>query len=426
VTLDAEAWDRLITWIDLHTPAHGTWHEIVGGEKVMHQRNRRREMNRLYAGIDEDPEAIGDAAQAITAPLMPEAKRTAALAEVRCPGWPFDAAEARRRQAATRPGQRVVDLGRGVTLELVLIPPGEFVMGDLDGDADEQPRTRVKIERPFWMGKFEVTNQQYALFDPGHDSRLESGDFLHFSVEERGYPLNRPRQPVVRVSWHQAMAFCRWLSGRTGQTFALPTEAEWEYACRAGSATPFWYGGLETDFAPFANLADTSFKHVDTFDPWKLPSGAIPPYKPAVDRINDKHRVSATVGTYRPNPWGLCDIHGNVSEWTPTVYSPYPYDPTDVIRYRYELRAVQPISVRPNRRQRRRGLAGAEGRPRRFLVRPPASGTVRLSVGLRPLAPGLQRGIPSDLAVTVHAPFETVAQAAMKARHRPPRRGAGS
>jgi formylglycine-generating enzyme required for sulfatase activity len=219
-----------------------------------------------------------------------------------------------------------VDLG-GVQIDLVRLPAGEFILGDPDGCADEQPPTRVRVEG-FWMGQFEVTNEQFACFDPSHDSRLENGDFLQFSVQERGYPLNGPRQPVCRVSWQQALAFCRWLSEKTGQNFTLPTEAQWEYACRAGTDTPLWYGSVEADFARFANLADYSLRFVDTFG-WGLPSGAVPPWRPAIESVNDQYRVSAPVGRFAPNPWGLYDLHGNVSEWTRSVYRSYPYRDDD-------------------------------------------------------------------------------------------------
>lgn len=326
VRLDGEAWDRLITWIDLNAPAHGTWHEIVGHEKVDHQRGRRRAMDKRYAGVDEDLEEIVEPSNAAAASPAPKPEQSTSTQPVSCPGWPFDANEAKHRQAADGERQRSIDLGDGVTLELVRIPAGEFVMGDGNGCADEQPLTVVGIQKAFWIGRFEITNEQFRLFDSTHDSRLEGGDYLQFSIEERGYPVNGTRQPVVRISWNRAVDFCRWLSRRTGQALELPTEAQWEYACRAGTATPLWYGDVDADFAACANLADASFKHVDTFAPWSLPSGAIYPWRPAVDTVDDGHRVSAPVGSYEPNPWGLCDMHGNVAEWTRTALHPYPYE----------------------------------------------------------------------------------------------------
>jgi len=327
VKLDREGWDRLITWIDLNTPAHGTWAEIVGDRKVTAQRDRRRELMTLYAGRDENPEAIPPAA-ATVAPVAPDPLPPPPAEEVSCPNWPFDADEAARRQRHPGAEPWRVALGDDIALQLVRIPAGEFVMGAADGRPNEPPRKRVRIERGFWMGTYEVTNAQYARFDPAHDSRLEHGDFLQFSVRERGYPVNGPTQPVVRVSWEQAMAFCRWLSGRTGKRFTLPTEAQWEYACRAGTATDMWYGDCSAGFAATANLADATLQRMDRLG-WGLPVGAVPPWRPAVVTVNDKHRVSAPVGSYKPNAWGLHDMHGNAAEWTRSACAPPPYAADD-------------------------------------------------------------------------------------------------
>jgi formylglycine-generating enzyme required for sulfatase activity len=194
-------------------------------------------------------------------------------------------------------------------------------MGDPKGEADERPPAAVAIGRLFWISRCEVTNRQFARFDPSHESRYEHRGSWIFSEEYLGWPLDGPEQPVVRVSWNEAMAFARWLSGRAGLDCSLPTEAQWEYACRAGAATPFWYGGSDADFSPFANLADATVRDL-AFRQWS-PKG--PDLVPRDDRFNDRSLVSVNVGGYRPNPWGLCDVHGNVAEWTRTVYRPYPY-----------------------------------------------------------------------------------------------------
>ncbi len=105
-------------------------------------------------------------------------------------------------------------------------------MGDCQGEADEGPETRVHVSRSFYLGRFEITNAQYALFDPGHDSGVISE--TNKDHNERGIPVNDPNQPVVRVTWAEAMSFCEWLSAKTGRRFSLPTEAQWEWACRPG------------------------------------------------------------------------------------------------------------------------------------------------------------------------------------------------
>jgi len=312
VRFDDEAWDRLITWIDLNTPAHGTWHEIVGSSLVEQTSGRRRTMLARYANRDEDPEAVLVASAGPIEALIPE-EPPRDDPPVACDGFPLSSGEARARQEAAGPDvERTVDLGEGVALRLRLVPAGRFVMGD----SGDPPRRAVGVDEPFYMGVFEVTNAQYAQFDPAHDSRLEHGDFLQFSTQERGYPLNGPEQPVCHVSWDEATAFCRWLSERTGIPFSLPTEAQWEYPCRAGSGEAMWYGRTEDDFATLANLADVSLRRVDTFAPWSLPSGAIPEWRLARADVNDGFRVSAPVGSFQPNAWGLYDMAGNVAEWT--------------------------------------------------------------------------------------------------------------
>jgi len=335
VKLDAEGWDRLITWIDMNCPYHGTWGEDVGDPG--RQRERRRDLLKKYGNVDDDPEAIPppdpDSIYCRrVAPILPDPPAEKALSRVYCDNWPFDAAEAKRLQQAAGPStRRSIELGDGLTMQLVLIPAGEFVMGSaLDAD-DEGPPLKVQIERPFWMGACEVTNQQYAQFEPNHDSHFES--MLSACHGVHGHPVNRPEQPVVRVSWSQTMAFCRWLSEKTGYRFSLPTETQWEYACRAGTATPTYYGDLDTDFSQFANMADAKIGHLardwyildkpidnpSKYDDW-IPKDA---------RYDDGAVLSIAPGKYQPNAWGLCDMHGNVAEWTATNYRSYSREDAD-------------------------------------------------------------------------------------------------
>jgi formylglycine-generating enzyme required for sulfatase activity len=334
VRLDKQAWDRVITWIDLNAPYHGTWTEIVGAARVSKQAARRRELMKRYAGVDVDEEAICPTATAKVEPLLPDLPPKKPALKVTCKDWPFDKTEAERRQRASGKFERTIQLADGVDLKLVLIPAGQFVMGDAKGHEDEQPLSRVRIDKPYWMGRFEITNEQFAQFDPTHDSRVESKHGYQFGVH--GYPVNGASQPVVRVSWLRAMAFCQWLSKRaddTGLEFTLPTEAQWEYACRAGTDSAFHYGDLDTDFSKFANLGDAKLKELagDPYTPdtpMKNPN-RFDDWVPKDTRFNDGALVSINVGTYAPNAWGLYDIHGNVAEWTRSSLRPYPWNGAD-------------------------------------------------------------------------------------------------
>jgi len=325
VKLDAEAWDRLVTWIDLNCPYHGTWGEELAKPGV--QRQRRRDLLKRYANVDDDPEAVFPTAAAPVKPILPDPLPAVSHPRIDCPGWPFDPAEAGRRQAAAGPaGRKKIDLGQGVTLELALVPAGQFVMGSPQGDLDERPLHRVRIEKPFWMATCEVTNRMYNLFDSAHDSRIEDKNAYQFGIH--GYPMNKPEQPVVRVSWLEAVGFCRWLSQKSGLAFSLPTEAQWEYACRAGSDGPFWYGDLDTDFSKMANLADAKLSEFAS-DPYTVDTPLVQPTKyddwlPKDPRFNDGAVLSVAPGRYAPNPWGLYDVHGNVAEWTRSTYGAYP------------------------------------------------------------------------------------------------------
>jgi formylglycine-generating enzyme required for sulfatase activity len=319
VRLDREAWERLYTWIDLNAPCHGTWGEFV--TIPAGQRERRMALRKLYGGPQDDwedvPPAPAKPAQAVVPP--PATKQEARIIE--CADWPLAADEARKHQSAAGPATRTVDMGDGVKMELACIPAGRFVMGDAAGLSDEQPQAAVAIEKPFWMGRCEVTNEQFARFDASHDSRFEHRTSWQFSEEYLGWRLNHPRQPVVRVSWDEATAFCRWLSEKTGVKFTLPTEAQWEYAARAGTSTPLFYGDLDADFSTFANMADLSIRDL-AYEGWRPLS---PDLVPRDARFNDHALVTADVGSYQPNPWGLFDMHGNAAEWTRTLYRPYLY-----------------------------------------------------------------------------------------------------
>jgi formylglycine-generating enzyme len=177
-------------------------------------------------------------------------------------------------------------------MKMVRVEAGSFTMGSEDGDWDERPAHTVTISRPFFLAATEVTNAQYEQFDPQHKHLRGK---LGFSREDD--------EAVVFVSWHDAVDFCKWLSLKEGKPYRLPSEAEWEYACRAGTTTAFHTG--ET-------LPDAFHKNVGIS--W-FPG-----------RKTEKDVVPLHVGKTPANPWGLYDMHGNVEEWCLDWYGPYETD----------------------------------------------------------------------------------------------------
>ncbi|MHC4648726.1 MAG: formylglycine-generating enzyme family protein, partial [Planctomycetota bacterium] len=161
-----------------------------------------------------------------------------------------------------------------------------------DGDADERPTHKVTISNSFYIGAYEVTNARFEQFDPSH--RLVRGK-LGFSIENH--------EAVVFVSWHDAKAFCRWLSKKEGLPYRLATESEWEYACRAGTRTVFHTGD---------SLPSEFHKNVGTS--W---------YPCPNNGRGREEVVPLHVGKTQPNAWGLYDMHGNVEEWCEDWYGAY-------------------------------------------------------------------------------------------------------
>ncbi|NOZ21124.1 MAG: formylglycine-generating enzyme family protein [Planctomycetes bacterium] len=311
VQLTAEEWDRITTWIDLNIPYAPRWRDSTR-LPTKDQVERRAKYKMLFASIvdeDEKPLAMPSPAKFTKPAKMREQPKAPAKVD----GWPFDAKEAARRQQTCGLKPKALDLGSGIAMKLVPIPAGKFVMGGDGSWPDEQPQSVVTIDRPFWLSEMEVTNEQYALFDAAHDSGyMDARGKDRFT---RGYPVNEPKQPVIRVSWNEAMAFCRWLSKKTGTRCTLPTEAQWEYACRAGTATPFYFGKIKPGMRDVANLSDESLRRWN----WgRVEQG-----------YQDGARFSIPGGKYKPNAWGLYDMHGNVAEWCLSVYKPYPYIPSD-------------------------------------------------------------------------------------------------
>jgi formylglycine-generating enzyme required for sulfatase activity len=310
VKLTPEEWERLYAWIDFNVNYPLNWREShVKPEDS--QVERRAKYKKLYANVDdrdENPLPLPEIPK--FEPPEPEPPRPA---PVKLDGWPLKPEAAARLQQDLKLPTLTLDLGSGVTIALVPIPAGKFVMGDANGFPDEFPEAAVSVDKPFYIGQLEVTNEQYAQFDPAHDSGyMDARGKDRFT---RGYPVNEPRQPVIRVTWHRAMAFCGWLSRRTGQRCTLPTEAQWEWACRAGTATPWSFGEKTPNLNSVGNFADS------TIAGWNW-GRSEPGY-------SDGAQFSIPGGRYKPNSWGLCDLHGNVAEWTLSAYAPYPYNPAD-------------------------------------------------------------------------------------------------
>ncbi|MCK4375639.1 MAG: formylglycine-generating enzyme family protein [Candidatus Brocadiae bacterium] len=165
-------------------------------------------------------------------------------------------------------------------MAFALLPPGEFIQGsageELGHEASEGPQRRVRITRGFYMGVHEVTQEQYAEVMRKNPSKFRSA-----------------KNPVERVSWNDAVEFCSRLSEEEGRTYRLPTEAEWEYACRSGSTTAYCYGD----------------------DPGQL--GEYAWYK------GNSGEKTHEVGLKQPNAWGLYDVLGNVWEWCQDWYADY-------------------------------------------------------------------------------------------------------
>jgi formylglycine-generating enzyme required for sulfatase activity len=190
--------------------------------------------------------------------------------------------------------------GSKVSFDMVAIPAGTFLMGSPDRERgrgnDEGPQHPVRV-RAFWMGKTEVTWDEFDLYrkvlpkeqrKPPATPAEQAADAVTrptapYADEYCGF--GRAGYPVVSISHHSAMEYCRWLSARTGKLYRLPTEAEWEYACRAGSRSAFFWGDNPSDIDQYAWFAD-----------------------------NAKEETHP-VGKKRPNRWGLYDLAGNVAEW---------------------------------------------------------------------------------------------------------------
>jgi len=217
-------------------------------------------------------------------------------------------------------------LTNSIDMRLRLIQAGEFLMGSPDDDKDaahdEKPQHRVRITRPFYLGVHEVTRDQFRRFvdEAGYRTEAEKdgkGGY-GWNEETKNFEQN-PRYtwqnpgfeqtddyPVVNVSWNDAVAFCKWLSDNEKTTYRLPTEAEWEYACRAGTTTRYSFGDDPKGLAAVGNIADGTAEKYPGSGPIAARGGYV--------------YYTAPVGRFQPNAFGLCDMHGNVWEWCSDWY----------------------------------------------------------------------------------------------------------
>jgi formylglycine-generating enzyme required for sulfatase activity len=338
VEMDQEAWERLYCWIDMNAPYYGTWKEIADaksggnlfrGEQgpLLDMSDRYFELRDLYATAAYDMEAEADRALPDLIEFIAPERDMRIWDRPRRPyPWPLTSRDAKtlQRRGAEETTQ-TIELANGQEITLARIPTGAFIMGDTKGTIDELPQCNVAIDNAYWMMTTEVTNELFASYFPSHDSRFIDQWWKDHTTP--GYPHNNPEQPVIRITWSEAMQFCERLSEETGLNFTLPTESQWEWACRAGSNTPFWYGNLTDDFSTYANLADESTRLfvVKGVNPKPVNHEDWQAFVPRADGFNDGQMIPTGVGQYEANPWGLYDMHGGVAEWTRSDYTVYPY-----------------------------------------------------------------------------------------------------
>lgn len=346
---DAE-WRKIYNWIDYNAPDKGYFNANVlksfpyqGYDQI----ERRKQLTDKYAGgagVDWKKEIADYAAQLKNKgeikPVMPKKVSPVKEKVLTVKGWPFAPDRVKEMLADEKETVKVLEIAPGVQMTFVRIPAGEFVMGSYHGEPDTYPTTKVKIDKAFWMGELEVTNQQYNTIFPQHDSRYVDQQWKDHVVP--GYPANKPEQPVIRVSYNDAMEYCKILSQKTGLNITLPTEAQWEWACRGGSDEDFWFGNLNADFGKKDNLADVTTNKfaVSGVDPQPM-SPESPWYKyytflPKAANVDDGSLVQVGGKKYEANPFGLYCMHGNVAEWTRSDYVPYPYkeNPKKVSEYK--------------------------------------------------------------------------------------------
>lgn len=349
VTLSDKDWRTLYTWIDLNAPYFGAFTQLdLKKEAPENQVQRRMELAEKYSGVKVDwQKEIADYAKWLEEhgntevvkeenKMLPVKTSIRAQRKIRVKGFPFDSITAKQKQAAAGKKMRSLNVAPGITIQLVWIPAGSFVMGD-NGNVSASPAFKVNLKKGFWMSTTEITNEQFTALFPEHDSRYIGQTWKDHTTP--GYAANMPKQPVVRVSWDEANRFCQVIGEKNNCRVVLPSEKQWEWAARAGSDNAFWFGTEADDFGLYENFADSTTVDLAVFGVNPKPMRPNDPLRkfwdflPKILQVNDKQLISAPVAFYRPNPWGLYDMNGNVAEWTSSDYLPYPLDKNKINKH---------------------------------------------------------------------------------------------
>jgi formylglycine-generating enzyme required for sulfatase activity len=227
------------------------------------------------------------------------------------------------KNKAPQPGEVWTEPVTG--MEFVWVPGGSFMMGspvgEKDRDDDEGPVHQVQLDG-FWLGKHEVTRGQFGMFVEATGYKTEADkeggawgykggkwDYHQgLNWRQAGFAQD-DSHPVVCVSWNDARDMAAWLSERGNGKFQLPTEAQWEYACRGGTTTSRFWGENPDEACKYANVADQALQE------------SITDWSHKIHNCNDGYIYTAPAGSFRPNPFGLYDMLGNVWEWCADLYS---------------------------------------------------------------------------------------------------------
>lgn len=301
-----------------------------------------RQRNALLEQLSAPDGKPAEAALAELAKLPPRGKESPPP-----PKFPFSAEQAAKYQRAYAQWRGLPqEFKNRAGMTFVLVPPGQFMMGSPEEEPGhnaggyEEALHRVRLTRPFYLSKYETTVGQFRRFvESGQEKYVTDGekndggnahDAKALWIHRPGTNWRKPgyagpfeladEQPVVHVSHTDSLAFCNWLAkGVLGEKdpwlYDLPTEAQWEWACRAGSDQRYWWGADEDDTGKRLNVGDRTLKRVH------------PEWPRIVMPMDDGFAFCAPVGSYQPNAFGLCDMLGNVWEFCSTRYGLYPKEP---------------------------------------------------------------------------------------------------